>query len=100
MSVGEPYMLLHFCPRLFSPFKNVAIIDLQIDPIGIRLAGGIHLATRRPFPNKHFAVACRKEGRKAMNGILIETSMPVEEMHYTARWAVEATFMAVLQLYR
>ena len=49
-------MLLHIRPRLYSPFKNVALIDLEINPLGIHLAGGVDLATRRPYPNKHYAV--------------------------------------------
>jgi hypothetical protein len=59
---------MHIRPRLFSPFKNVALIDLQINPLGIHLAAGVDLATRRPYPNKRFAVACRKEGQKAIDG--------------------------------
>ena len=68
---------------MFAPIRNVALVDLQIDPLGIRLVGGDDLATRRPYPNKMYAVACRKQGQKAINGILIETAKPVEELDYT-----------------
>lgn len=83
-------MLFHIRPRLFSRFKNVALIDLEVDPLGLRLEGGIDLATRRPYPNKYYAVACRKKGHKAINGILIETETMPEELSYTARWAIDA----------
>jgi hypothetical protein len=83
-------MLFHIRPRLYSPFKNVEIIDLQIDPLGMRLVGGVDLATRSPYPNKFYAVACRKRGKKAIDGIFIETEAGVDELHTRARWAVDA----------
>lgn len=84
-------MLLHLQPRLYSPCRNVAIVDLAIEPFGLRLAGGVELATGRPYPNKHYAIAYRKnKTRKAFNGILIEIPGPVDEWHMTARWSVEA----------
>lgn len=84
-------MLLHIRPRLISPFKHVALIDLEIAPLGMRLTGGVDLATRRPYPNKRYAVACRKKGHKAIDGILVETKTPVDELHTTARWAIDAS---------
>jgi uncharacterized protein DUF6012 len=83
-------MLLHIRPRLLSPFKIVSLIDLRIEPLGIHLLGGTDLTTGRPYPNKFYAVACRKQGRKALDGILIETEKFVDQFSYTARWAVEA----------
>jgi hypothetical protein len=82
-------MLLHIRPRLFSPFKNISLIDLDLMPFGIHLVGGGDLTTRRPYPNKHYAVACRKRGHKAFDGILVETERFVNELFYIARWAVE-----------
>ncbi len=83
-------MLLHIRPRLYSPFRNVSLIDLEIEPLGVALVGGRDLRTGRPYPNKHYAVACRKQGHKAIDGILIESEAFIEEFRYTARWAVEA----------
>jgi hypothetical protein len=82
-------MLLHIRPRLLSPFRNVLLIDLDIKPLGIQLVGGVDLATRRPYPNKRYAVACRKRGHKAIDGILIETESFVDQLSCTARWAIE-----------
>jgi hypothetical protein len=89
-SCRETYMLFHIRPRLYSPFR-VELIDFTIDPVGIRLVGGVDLATRRPYANKFYAVACRKRGKKAIDGIFIETAAGIDELHTTARWAVEAT---------
>jgi hypothetical protein len=86
-------MLLHITPRLFSVYKVVDLLDLEIEPLGIRLVGGKDLATRRPFRNKLYSVACRKQGQKAINGILIETASPIDEFRYVARWAVEASLV-------
>ena len=83
-------MLLHIRPRLFSRY-HAALVDLEVSPLGLHLAGGVDLATRRPYPNKWYAVACRKLGTKAMDGILIETTARLDELHVTARWAVEAS---------
>lgn len=83
-------MLLHITPKLFSPFRNVELIDLEIAQLGLRLTTANDLVTRRPYPNKRYAVGCRKLGRKAIDGILIETSATVDEFRYVARWAVEA----------
>jgi hypothetical protein len=87
-------MLLHIRPRLYSPFKAVELIDLEISPLGLRLAGGVDLATRRPYPNKRYAVACRKQGNKAIDGILIEAQSPVDELLCVARWSVENSLLA------
>lgn len=83
-------MLLHIRPRIFSRYR-VALIELEVSPFGLHLAGGIDLATRRPYPNKWYSVACRKLGNKAIDGILIETGAPLDELHTTERWAVEAS---------
>jgi hypothetical protein len=85
-------MLLHIRPRFFTQYQ-VELIDLEISPLGLHLRGGVDLATRRPYPNKWFAVACRKLGTKAIDGILIETPKRLDELHMTARWAVEASMV-------
>lgn len=83
-------MLLHIRPRLYCPFRNVALIDLEIEPLGVHLRGGLDLKVGRPYPNKWYSVACRKIGRLALDGILIETPGRVDQFSWRARWAVEA----------
>jgi hypothetical protein len=84
-------MLLHLRPRLFSlQFGIVSVVDMEIPSLGLRLLGNVDLTTRRPYPNKHYAVACRKRGHKAVDGIFIDTGEPVEHIDCITRWAIDA----------
>jgi hypothetical protein len=83
-------MLLHIIPKLFSTVRDCTIADLTIEPFGLQLRGGVELRTVRPYLNKRYAVAARRIGRKALDGILIETPEPISAYSYTARWAIEA----------
>lgn len=87
-------MLIHLRPRCFSPFENVALVDLRIRELGLHLIGGRELTTRRPYPNKRYAVACAKVGRKAVDGLFMETSAAVSSFTAIIRWAIEAEFVA------
>lgn len=88
-------MLLHLRPRCFSPFQAVELVDLAIPELDFKLAGGKDLATRRPYPNKRYAVACRKIGRKAIDGIFIETNTALRSFSMVSRWVVDAEFVGV-----
>lgn len=86
-------MLLHLVPRLFACRVNepeCALIDFHCPALGLKLRNGIELVARRPYPNKHYLVACRKVGQKAMNGFLVETTERVREFTTLTRWAVGA----------
>jgi hypothetical protein len=91
-------MLLHIRPRIYCPFVDkanhqlaVKLVELTLEPLGIYLRDGIELATGRPYPNKGYIVACRRQrSRKASDGILIETDRPTGDLIYTAKWAVDA----------
>lgn len=84
-------MLIHITPRLFLPCGNFAqLIDLTVDELGLVLGEGKDLATRRPYPNKKYLVGCRKIGRKAVAGCLIETEQPVRSYTTITRWALNA----------
>ena len=86
-----PRLLLHLVPSFLGKWRQaVELVDLTIEPIGLRLTSGRDLATRRPFPNKRWAVVCRPRGRSAMNGILIDTDWPDGDLVATARWSVDA----------
>lgn len=86
-------MLLHLRPRLLFPFKMVDLIDFEVKQLGLCLKGNSDLTTRRPYPNKDYAVACRKQGHKAIDSIFIETNKLLEEWDTTARWAVNASIV-------
>jgi hypothetical protein len=40
-------MLLHIQPRLYSPFRNVVLIGLEVKPLVLRLVDGVDLRTGR-----------------------------------------------------
>jgi hypothetical protein len=86
---GLNAMLLHIRPRLYSPFKHVALVKLGIEPFGVEFQAD-ELRTGRPYPNRWYAVGCLRRGRKAVDGILIETPEVVDEFRCVARWAVDA----------
>ena len=81
-------MILHIRPRLFCPWENVSLVDLQVKSLGLHLKGGTDLMTRRPYRNKRYAVACRKQGLKAIDGIFVETGTPIREVTCTMRWNI------------
>lgn len=86
-------MLLHLIPQMFACRNNepeCSIIDFRCPELGLCLRGGIEIVARRPYPNKNYLVACRKVGRKAMDGFLIETTERVREFRTITRWSVGA----------
>jgi len=83
-------MLIHIRPRLFCPFKEVSLVDLNIEPLGLRLSGARHLSAGRPYRNKHYSVAYRRGSRKAIDGILLSAPGLVKYLGYSARWAIAA----------
>lgn len=87
-------MLIHLRPRCFSPFEEVQLVELRIDALNLTLAGGTDLTTGRPYPNKRYAVGCRKIGRKALDGILIETPGRLRSFVAVYRWAINAEHVA------
>lgn len=100
-----PVFLLHIRPRFFAniphleavelgdipSLQDIQLDDLTVEPFGLKLTGGIELATRRPYPNKNYLVACRRQGTKmAVDGILLAFSSHVDHLHVTERWSIGA----------
>lgn len=81
-------MLLHLIPKIMNRYLDVQVelIDVQIPELNVTLTGGEHLVVRKPFPNKSYYVACRKVGRKAMRGFLIETDKQLRQFTVITRW--------------
>lgn len=84
-------MELHLRPRLFNSGFTVDLLDIVIQPFGLELEGGTDLMLGRPYPNKNYLVACRKKGRKAIDGIRLNVRGTVESFDYAVRWLVEDT---------
>lgn len=81
-------MLLHLTPKIFAPYDHVALVDVTIDSLNLHLIGGTDVIARAPYKNKGFSVCCRNSGRKAMDGILLETGGPVPEFDLAIRWVI------------
>lgn len=91
-------MLLHLRPRCLSRYRDVELVDFAIPELDLQLVGGKDLTTRRPYPNKRYAVACRQQGRKAIDGVLIDVKRRVERFSTISRWAINADFLATHQV--
>lgn len=83
-------MLIHLTPRYYAKYCDVQvdIIDVEIPELKLILKSSIDIVIRTPFPNKNFKVICRKKGRKAINGILIEVAGKLKDFTVITRWAV------------
>lgn len=82
-------MLIHLIPKLFFKYSNnVSILSLEIPELNISLTGD-DLVSRKPFPNKCYHVACKRKGKKAIKGILIESEEHLEEFHVETKWLIE-----------
>ena len=88
-------MLLHIRPRLLSPYRDVVLESLVIEPFGLSLFNGADLMTGRPYRNKWYSVGHRRNSHsRALDGILIETPSIVTEFSCFAKWLVEGLFIA------
>lgn len=83
-------MLIHLCPCITTESSRfgmqVSLIDIQSPELGLHLHGGRDVEARRPYPNKHYQVVCRKKGRLAIEGLLIECPEHVEKFTVVVRW--------------
>ena len=88
-------MLIHITPTLFLAFHNYSceLVDLSVKEFGLVLKNERDIVARKPFPNKHYLVACRKTGRKAVGGILIESPLQTDSFTVITRWAVSASLV-------
>lgn len=68
-------MLIHVTLKFYMPYSDFVpkIVDIAIPDLNLVLKGRVDVEARKPYPNKCYFVACRKKGRKAMDGILIDT---------------------------
>jgi hypothetical protein len=83
-------MLYHVRPRLYFPFSGCTpqLKAYAISEFEIALNEG-QLRTGRPYSNKRYYVGHLK-GRRAVDGILIETGEVIEKFHSWALWEITA----------
>lgn len=83
-------MLLHLRPRIYTELPHASIVDFDIPELNLGLKRGIDLATRQPYPNTGYKVACRNVGKKAIDGILVDVDAIPSTFTSVARWVVNA----------
>lgn len=67
-------MLFHLVPKIYNPYSNIRVLGIEsiaIPDLDIYIAGN-QLSFGKPYPNKNYVVGMIKEGRKALNGLLID----------------------------
>lgn len=81
-------MFIHLIPKMFFRYSNdISILSLEVPELDIFLTSE-DLAIRKPFPNKCYHVACKRKGKKAIKGILIESEKHLEEFHVETKWLI------------
>lgn len=85
-------MLIHLTPRFFLPYcyAQLDLISVEIPELQLLLQGGIDITIKKPYKNKNFFVVCRKKGKKAINGILIETDRFISDFTLITRWKINS----------
>lgn len=85
-------MLVHVTPKFYMLYSDFVpeIVDIAIPELGLVLKGSVDVEARKPYPNKCYFVACRKKGRKAMDGILIDTGdrHRLTDVELITRWSL------------
>jgi hypothetical protein len=98
-------MFIHFTPRIFElPTKRLenerqnemlwitfwpaTLISVEIPEFDLVLVGGKDVVKRKPYPNKGHSVVCRKIGRKAILGILLDVPYRVREFTTKTHWEI------------
>ena len=84
-------MLIHLTPSFFLNYSNISVnlIDVEIPELGLHLHAERDITVRFPSPNKRLHYVCRKKGRKAIHGILLNTDTGVTDITVITRWAVQ-----------
>lgn len=84
-------MLIHLTPSFFLKYCNISVdlIDVDIPELGLHLQAERDITVRFPSSNKRLHYVCRKKGRKAVHGILLNTDKFVTDITVNTRWAVQ-----------
>ncbi len=80
-------MLIHLTPSFFLNYSNISVdlIDVEIPELGLHLQAERDITVRFPSPNKRLHYVCRKKGRKAIHGILLNTDAYVTDITVITR---------------
>lgn len=81
--------LIHILPKFLAPFEFyefIRLIDVTIPEFNLKLEMGKELALRKPYPNKHYLVACLSTPRKAQEGFLLSLPECPDSYSVITRW--------------
>lgn len=83
-------MHIHITPRIYLPFlvRSCELVSLEIAELGVSLTNK-ELVTRQPYPNKRIWAGSRRIGRKAIAGVLFDSTEWVPSYTAVTRWSVD-----------
>lgn len=87
-------MLIHITPKIYRPaelafISKCTLSEIHIPELGLTLVHGEDIDTRKPYPNKSYFVGCRKKGRKAIEGLFIESPTHLSTFTVINKWLVD-----------
>jgi len=87
-------MLIHITPKLFRPaelafIRKCILSEIHISELDMTLKHGIDIDTRKPYPNKNYFVGCRKVGKKAIDGLFIESPTHLSSFTVISKWLLD-----------
>lgn len=86
-------MLIHLIPRLVFEYENsVSFVSLEIPEINFSIGSDVAVS-RNPYPNKSHHIVCKKKGKKAYKGILIETMENIKKFTVKVTWSIDHSFI-------
>lgn len=90
-------MIIHIVPQIYNEYSdfNINLVDVSIPELALTLKCDTDLVLCRPYPNKNYLVARRKQGRKAQAGFLVDTKSQLSSFSVVTRWAVNAETVLV-----
>jgi len=82
-------MFIHLIPKLFFKYANhFSILSLEVPELSIHLTND-DIVSRKPFPNKCYHVVCKRKGKKAIKGILLESDKHLSHFQVRTKWLID-----------
>ena len=93
-------MLLHLSPMFITKTFNVKpeLHKVSIPEIDLDLIGGVDVIARQPHRNKGYYTGCRKVGRKAIDGILVEVPEQLTYFTLVSTWIIASNLPMVTHI--
>lgn len=87
-------MFIHITPKIYRPaelafISKCILSEIHIPELDVTLVHGEDIDTRKPYPNKNYFVGCRKKGRKAIEGLFVESPTHLSKFTVINKWLVD-----------